>query len=211
MGSSSKSVVESEKMARIVISVAIFIVSASATPTAQFQRDSSNARILQEQRFNSGGGRFGSAYAQDDGSVFREESTGGNNRLGQYSYVGDDGKTYTVRYSAGVDGFRILSGDHIPSGGQTAAAGEGVEEEYDYQYYDNTPQQSVFVNPHDPSHRQEFLLAGNLAGHLGQRVFPTPQPAAQQLQEPTPRFLPPGQIKLDRFQDGFNFHFRAEK
>merc|ERR1739838_908024 len=138
--------VESEKMARVVISVAIFIVSASATPTAQFQRDSSNARILQEQRFNTGGGRFGSAYAQDDGSVFREESTGGNNRLGQYSYVGDDGKTYTVRYSAGVDGFRILSGDHIPSGGQTAAAassaGEGVEEEYDYQYYDDTPQQS---------------------------------------------------------------------
>ena len=96
--------------------------------------------------------------------MFREESSGGNNRLGQYSYVGDDGKTYTVRYSAGVDGFRILSGDHIPSGGQTAAAGEGVEEEYDYQYYDDTPQQSVFVNPHDPSHRQvrsEALLATN--------------------------------------------------
>ena len=61
-----------------------------------------------------------------------------------------------MRYSAGVDGFRILSGDHIPSGGQTAAAGDadGVEEEYDYQYYDDTPQQSVFVNPHDASHRQ---------------------------------------------------------
>ena len=86
--------------------------------------------------------------------MFREESSGGNNRVGQYSYVGDDGQTYTVRYSAGVDGFRILSGDHIPSGGQGAAAGAGVEEEYDYQYYDDTPQQSVFVNPHDPSHRK---------------------------------------------------------
>ncbi len=27
-------------------------------------------------------------------------------RIGEYSYIGDDGKTYTVKYSAGVDGFR---------------------------------------------------------------------------------------------------------
>ena len=41
---------------------------------------------------------------------------GNNSRIGEYSYVGDDGKTYTVRYEAGINGFRILSGDHIPSG-----------------------------------------------------------------------------------------------
>merc|ERR1712106_869675 len=175
MGSTRQRVLVRAAMTRIVLSVVILITTSSPQP--QLRTDSGNARILQEQRFNTGGGRFGSAYALDDGSVFREESSGGNNRLGQYSYIGD----------------------------------EGVEEEYDYQYYDDTPQQSVFVNPHDPSHRQEFLLAGNLAGHLGQRVLPTPQPASQQSQEPTPRFLPPGQIKLDRFQDGFNFHFRAEK
>lgn len=171
----------------------------------------------------SGNGRFGSAFAQDDGQVFREESVEGNNRLGQYSYVGDDGKTYTVRYSAGRDGFRILSGDHIPSGGQNVPSAAVasvvgpnnavVEEEYDYQYYDDTPQQSVFVNPHDPSHYQEFLLSGNLAGHLAQRVFPTTtqRPLGLRQAEPTPRFLPPGQIKLDRFEDGFNFHFQAQK
>ena len=88
--------------------------------------------------------------------------------MGQYSYVGDDGKTYTVRYSAGRDGFRILSGDHIPSGGQNVPSAAVasvvgpnnavVEEEYDYQYYDDTPQQSVFVNPHDPSHYQASIL-----------------------------------------------------
>ena len=47
---------------------------------------------------------------------------GNNQRIGEYSYVGDDGKTYTVRYEAGINGFRILSGDHIPSGGQTSAS-----------------------------------------------------------------------------------------
>merc|ERR1712106_409256 len=199
MGSTRQRVLVRAAMTRIVLSVVILITTSSPQP--QLRTDPGNARILQEQRFNTGGGRFGSAYALDDGSVFREESSGGNNRLGQYSYVGDDGETYTVRYSAGVDGFRILSGDHIPSGGQTsAAAAGGVEDEYDYQYYDDTPQQSVFVNPHDSSHRQEYLLAGNLAGHLAQRVFTTtPRTLGLQPTEAPPRFLPPGQIKLDRF------------
>jgi hypothetical protein len=38
--------------------------------------------------------------------VFREESTGNNERIGQYSYIDDTGKTITVKYSAGVNGFR---------------------------------------------------------------------------------------------------------
>merc|ERR1711936_1073669 len=65
--------------------------------------------------------RFGHAVQQEDGVIIKEE-TQGSERIGEYQYVGDDGKLYTVRYSAGVNGFRILSGDHIPSGGQNAAA-----------------------------------------------------------------------------------------
>merc|ERR1739842_226311 len=43
---------------------------------------------------------------------------------GQYSYIDQAGKTITVKYSAGVDGFRILEGAHIPNGanGQNSAA-----------------------------------------------------------------------------------------
>lgn len=78
------------------------------TPVAKPQNfaDPSLAKILQEQRFNAGAGKFGSAFAQEDGVVYREESVGNNERVGQYSYIGDDGKTYTVKYSAGVNGFR---------------------------------------------------------------------------------------------------------
>merc|ERR1739838_1194743 len=82
-----------------------------------------NAKILKEQRFNAGDGRFGSAFAQEDGTVYREETSADGERIGQYSYIDNDGKTITVRYSAGVNGFRILEGAHVPTGatGQEAA------------------------------------------------------------------------------------------
>merc|ERR1719418_98196 len=128
-------------MARITASVALMASCLSQCGLALPQfTDPSLARILQEQRFNAGAGKFGSAFAQEDGVVYREESVGNNERTGQYSYIGDDGKTYTVKYSAGVNGFRILGGDYIPSGGQTSANAvtvnqAGEPEEYDYEYY----------------------------------------------------------------------------
>merc|ERR1711962_856319 len=148
-----------------------------------FSGDSSLARILQEQRFNMGDGKFGSAFAQEDGTISKEESTGNNERVGQYSYIDDTGKTITVKYSAGINVFRILEGDHIPSGGQKAANAEpvlgenGAPKEYEYEYYDDTVPESPFVNPFDTSHQsQQFLMAGDLAGHLAQRTFTTPKP-----------------------------------
>ena len=113
--------------------------------------------------------------------------------------------------------FRILGGDHIPSGGQTSANAvitneSGEPEEYDYQYYDDTIPQSPFVNPHDPSHQRQDLLDGNLAGLLAGRTFTTPRPLPPGvLTTPaTNRFFPPGQIKLDRFPEGFNFNFKSQ-
>jgi len=83
--------------------------------------DERDAKILKEQRFNNGDGRAGAAFATENEIIFREESDSEGNRIGQYSYIGEDGQTYTVKYSAGKDGFRILDGSHIPSGGQDAA------------------------------------------------------------------------------------------
>jgi len=82
------------------------------------------AKILKEQRFNAGDGRFGAAYAQEDGTVYREETGANGERQGQYSYIDLAGKTITVRYTAGKDGFRILEGAHVPLGatGQNSAA-----------------------------------------------------------------------------------------
>ena len=90
-------------MFQIVLTVAI-----AACASAQI--DPRDAKILKEQRFNAGDGRAGTAFATEDGHVFREETDINGNRIGEYSYIGEDGKTYTVKYSAGKDGFR-RSGD----------------------------------------------------------------------------------------------------
>jgi len=99
----------------------VVIACAFAVCAAQ-NVDPKQAKILKEQRFNAGDGRAGSAFATEDGTIFKEEADINGNRIGQYSYIGDDGQTYTVRYSAGKDGFRILDGAHIPSTGADAAA-----------------------------------------------------------------------------------------
>jgi len=83
--------------------------------------DEKDAKIVKEQRFNNGDGRTGAAFATENEILFHEESDAEGTRIGQYSYIGADGKTYTVKYSAGKEGFRILDGAHIPSGGQNAA------------------------------------------------------------------------------------------
>merc|ERR1712154_294166 len=196
-----------------ICSAVAFVCGVSGAP--QFNGDPSLARILQEQRFNMGDGKFGAAFAQEDGVAFKEESAGNNERIGQYSYIDENGKTITVKYSAGVNGFRILEGAHIPSGGQTSAQAElknevGEPKEYEYEYYDDTPPESPFVNPFDPSHQLPMLKAGDLAGHLAQRKFTTPLPLAPGETTPAPnRFFPKGQIKLDRFPQGFNFQFQS--
>jgi len=148
----------------------------------QYGVDPAQAKILKEQRFNAGDGRFGSAYAQEDGVVFKEESGAGGERVGQYSYVDTNGKTITVKYSAGVDGFKILEGAHVPLGanGQNSAAHDPnyrepapVQESAPaYQQYNNNnqynnnvqaqsyvqptqapnPNRNPFINPNDPTH-----------------------------------------------------------
>ena len=44
-------------------------------PQGGFNGDPSMAKIIQEQRFNTGKGRFGHATQQEDGVIIKEEST----------------------------------------------------------------------------------------------------------------------------------------
>merc|ERR1712172_264378 len=94
----------------------VVLVSCLAAAACGQSLESKDAKILKEQRFAAGDGRFGSAFAQEDGTMFREETTADGERIGQYSYIDENGETITVRYTAGEDGFRILEGAHIPEG-----------------------------------------------------------------------------------------------
>jgi len=100
----------------------VFASAAAAALGQQVAVDERDAIILREQRFNNGDGRTGAAFATENEINFREETDADGTRFGQYSYIGADGKTYFVKYSAGKEGFRILDGEHIPSTGQGAAA-----------------------------------------------------------------------------------------
>merc|ERR1711862_462552 len=165
MGQPSRSLVD-KMLSKLVTVLPLALLSHGAP---QFTGDSSLARILQEQRFNMGDGKFGSAFAQEDGHAFKEESA------------------------------------------QAELKNEvGEPKEYEYEYYDDTIPESPFVNPFDPSHQLPMLKAGDLAGHLAQRKFTTPLPLAPGETTPAPnRFFPKGQIKLDRFPQGFNFQFQS--
>lgn len=287
----------------------LIVLTCAIAATCGQQVDDRDAKIIKEQRFNAGDGRAGSAFATENEIVFREETALDGSRIGQYSYIGDDGKTYTVKYSAGKEGFRILDGAHIPSGGQDAApfVSEDYDEpipqapiaqpqqiapapranpapvrlpapapqipDYDYVEEPVDPNFNPFINPHDPTHRNfafnkngakfapkvpgvldasfvppcagceglnpfinpfdaSHTNAGLLAGHLAGAQAPRrPAPIANarptgrliaQPQQPaqlprtflptTPapkRFFPPGQIKLNRFETGFNFDFES--
>ncbi len=91
----------------------MIVASLIALAAAQYRGEPKNAAILQEARYLSGDGSFGSAYSTDDGSEFKEETDASGNRKGQYSYVDPNGKKITVQYTAGTpswqqDSFLIL-------------------------------------------------------------------------------------------------------
>merc|ERR1712066_44572 len=250
-----------------ISSIMIKFVLASclaAATLAQFI-EPEKAKILKEQRFNAGDGRFGAAYAQ-------EETTADGERVGQYSYIDQAGKTITGRDTAGKDGFRILEGGHVPTGADGQASAQFVATPAPApaprQQFAQQPQQrpvapaanaNPFINPHDPTHRNFNFNrnGGNFGGRTHQASVvppcadcagvnpfinpfdashrnpasfapaPTAAPRQQQFQQTfqqqpqqfaaapvvteAPRnFFPPGQLQLNRFENGFNFDFTSQ-
>ncbi|XP_063366565.1 pupal cuticle protein 36a-like [Cydia amplana] len=79
---------------------------------AAFER---NAAILRQDSQNDGE-TYSYAYETENG-IYAEESgvaTNGVEAQGSYSYTGDDGQVYTVRYTADQNGF-VPVGDHLPT------------------------------------------------------------------------------------------------
>ncbi|CAB3255818.1 unnamed protein product [Arctia plantaginis] len=79
---------------------------------AAFER---NAAILRQDNSNDGE-TYSYTYETENG-IFAEENgvaTNGVQAQGGYTYTGDDGNVYTVRYTADENGF-VPQGDHLPT------------------------------------------------------------------------------------------------
>jgi hypothetical protein len=128
--------------------IVLIVVAFLGFAAGQHRRavDSRNAAILQEARFLSGDGSFGSAYVSEDGAEFKEESGLDGERKGQYSYFDPNGQKITVQYTAGKNGFQV-SGDHLPKAPQPIAPVAPQQQRSHYQPSYHQPQQSYQHQP----------------------------------------------------------------
>ncbi|XP_075981298.1 pupal cuticle protein 27-like [Anticarsia gemmatalis] len=119
-----------------------------------------NAAILR-QDFTNDGETYSYAYETENG-IYAEESgvaTNGVQAQGGYSYTGDDGKVYSVKYTADANGY-VPQGDHLPTSppipeeilksletiARAQAAGIPIEGAYDEAQYSGNGQQQYYNN-----------------------------------------------------------------
>lgn len=99
----------------------IFLISTLALHvTGQYDRGYSSGytsppvAILMHKQALGQDGSFNYAFSAENGLQQGESINPDGSRTGSYSYVDPNGKTISLRYTAGKDGFRVLEGDHIP-------------------------------------------------------------------------------------------------
>merc|ERR1712048_1175990 len=104
------------------------------------------------------------------------ETTADGERIGQYSYIDENGETITVRYTAGKDGFRILEGNHIPEGANGLQSAP-----FDPEIAKGEPQQSPPAQPQAAPVREQPRPVRPV--RPAQQRQPQPQFVAQQPQQ----------------------------
>merc|ERR1712088_477303 len=117
--------------------------------------------------------------------MFREETTSDGERIGQYSYIDENGQTITVRYTAGKDGFRILEGNHIPEGANGLQSAP-----FDPEIAKGEPQQSPQAQPQAAPVREQprpVRPVRRRPVRPVQQRQPQSQVVAQQPQQPQPQ------------------------
>merc|ERR1712001_505410 len=114
--------------------------------------------------------------------MFREETTSDGERIGQYSYIDENGQTITVRYTAGKDGFRIIEGNHIPEGANGLQSAP-----FDPEIAKGEPQSSPPQPEAAPVREQQRPVR---PARPAQRRQPQPQFVAQQPQQQQQQQVP---------------------
>jgi hypothetical protein len=163
----------------------------------QYLTPDAYARTIYSREHRGGAdGSFGYEYETDNAIKVKQESTGyGKDKVvrGFYSYIGADGKTYTVNYIADRFGYRAY-GDHLPT---------QPSEQYDVVSLPRPAPQTVFdhnVQLHQQHHTQtayypvDTLQSQNIyvteTPPLNNYVTITPKPISSRVQLPV-NILPP--------------------
>ncbi|CAH0407724.1 unnamed protein product [Chilo suppressalis] len=108
-------------MKLIFVAALVFGVAIAAPPSVQSSRRRTMP-ALQHEEVHDEFGQYALRYVTAEGTVVSERgrlvpTPDGRAHVlvveGETSYIGDDGKTYVTKYSAGLDGSRV-EGAHIP-------------------------------------------------------------------------------------------------
>ncbi|CAF4877236.1 unnamed protein product [Pieris macdunnoughi] len=157
-----------------------------------------NAEILKYVNENDGD-RFTYSFETSNGITAEETgvASGGVKAQGGYSYTGDDGKAYTITYTADEQGYQP-QGEHLPTpppipeeilrsiekNAQAAAAGtqEGAYRPEDYENEDNSQGYSGTTSINKPQGQDQFSSQ--------QYTAPIDKPASSQIgfQQTKPQF-----------------------
>ncbi|XP_037299303.1 flexible cuticle protein 12-like [Manduca sexta] len=107
---------------KLFVVVACLVAAVAAAPSSPQVAARRALPALQHEEVHDEFGQYALRYVTAEGTVVSERgrlvpTPGGNGYVlvveGETSYVGDDGKTYVTKYSAGLDGTHV-EGAHIP-------------------------------------------------------------------------------------------------
>lgn len=112
----------------VILAFLVVAVAAAPPPPAKTKPRNTDEVTVLSRSFSNDGNTYKFGFEQSDGQKRDEtgevkliEKESGIVMRGSYSFIADDGKTYTVNYIADENGFQPV-GDHIPSGAHAEPA-----------------------------------------------------------------------------------------
>ncbi|XP_017783279.1 PREDICTED: GATA zinc finger domain-containing protein 10-like, partial [Nicrophorus vespilloides] len=137
-------------------------------------------RILSHQQSQNHDGGFKFAFAAENGLAHSEAIAPDGSRNGGYSYVDPHGKTISVKYTAGKEGFRILEGQHVPKESPQHQAIQQQQQQQQQQQYQQ-PEHRVPHYAQQQQHSDHFRIPL----YTKQQHAPPPRPVyIEQQQQP---------------------------
>lgn len=178
-----------------IFSLSVISLTLAAYEDEKYYRTPPPPRILSHKQTQNHDGGFKFAFAAENGLAQTEVIAPDGSRNGGYTYVDPHGKTITVKYTAGKDGFRILEGEHIPREVHAHPNDRPVHQPH-YEHDDGSYKPERDEHPYDDTNpANKPGLQAYRAPVYHQQVAPQPHPQPQLQLQYKPNFAPPHYVK----------------